>query len=253
MKKNKKETYTSKVSVFTFIKNVLSWTLFSLLFIIAVALVYYVIANYRYSKKGPGYEPAFSLFTIISPSMKPTINVYDVIVDTPIKDPSKVKVGDIITFVSSSSISKGYTVTHRVSGITVIDGKYEFSTKGDNNATEDTARVKEEDLLGMVRFRIPQLGRLQSFISSRGGWLLCILIPAVIILITDIIKIIRMIRVKDKIDDINKLDDNTINEEQISNNKKLKKVLKEKHNDELTDVFIDLDNIEMELPKLKDE
>lgn len=247
--KNKKEKYTSKVSIFTFIKNVLSWTLFSLLLIIAIALVYYVIANYNYSKKGAGHEPAFSLFTIISPSMTPTINVYDVIVDTPIKDPSKVKVGDIITFVSSSSISKGYTVTHRVSGITVIDGKYEFSTKGDNNATEDSARVKEDDLLGMVRFRIPQLGRLQSFISSRGGWLLCILIPAVIILITDIIKIIRMIKVKDKIEDINKIDNKENNENQKNKNNELKKSLKDKFNVEPIDN--DLDNVEMELPKLK--
>lgn len=247
--KNKKEKYTSKVSIFTFIKNVLSWTLFSLLLIIAIALVYYVIANYNYSKKGAGHEPAFSLFTIISPSMTPTINVYDVIVDTPIKDPSKVKVGDIITFVSSSSISKGYTVTHRVSGITVIDGKYEFSTKGDNNATEDSARVKEDDLLGMVRFRIPQLGRLQSFISSRGGWLLCILIPAVIILITDIIKIIRMIKVKDKIEDINKIDNKENNENQKNKNNELKKSLKDKFSDEPIDN--DLDNVEMELPKLK--
>ncbi len=248
MTKNKKEKYTSKVSVFEFIKGVLTWTLFSFLLIIALLLVYYVFANYRYSKKGEGFEPAFSLFTIISPSMEPNVNVYDVIVDLPVKDASTIKVGDIITFISNSSVSEGMTVTHRVTQINVVNGEYEFNTKGDNNETEDTGRVHEKDIIGRVKLRIPQLGRLQYFLASRGGWLLVILIPAVVILIMDIIKLVRMFKVKKKVDAINGEDKDVSIETKEKLLTKKQELMSKYQKDELPK---DLDDIEMELPKLK--
>ena len=60
------------------LSTIISWTIFALLVICAILLVYYFIATKIYAKKGSGYEPKFSLYTIISPSMVPNIKVYDV-------------------------------------------------------------------------------------------------------------------------------------------------------------------------------
>ena len=240
-KEEKKETYKSGVGIVKFIKDVFSWTVFIILLIIAILLVYYVFANYRYSKKGKGYEPLFSLYTIISPSMEPKIKVYDVIVDVPVKDASKLKVNDIITFKSDSSVSKGMTVTHRIADIKQVDGKYYFTTKGDNNQTVDSALASEDNVMGIVKFRIPQLGRVQYFLASRGGWLIVILIPAIIILITDAIKLTRMLLINKKMDEI--ADKPEEKDPKIEEDRK--KILKEKLDKK------DLDDIELELPKLK--
>ena len=244
MGKNKKgETYRSGRNIVKFFGDVISWTVFCLLLLIAIALLYYVFANYRYSKRGRGYEPLFSLYTIISPSMEPNIKVYDVIIDVPVKDFSTLKTGDVITFKSESSISKGMTVTHRITNIKKVANKYYYTTKGDSNETEDTSLVAQDNVIGKVKFRIPQLGRIQYFLASRGGWLLVILIPAVVILITDIIKLARMLKINKQVSEVEEKPEDK--EKKEAENNKRKKEIQTKL------LKVDLDDEVMELPKLK--
>ena len=96
---------------------IISWTLFALLILIIGFLVYYLVCTNIYASRGESYEPFFSLYTIVSPSMEPNINVYDVILNVKIKESQDIKVGDVITFISTSNISDGMTVTHRVTSI----------------------------------------------------------------------------------------------------------------------------------------
>ena len=64
------------------IAMILSWTIFSLLVLIIGFLVYYLVSANIYASKGEKFEPIFSLYTIVSPSMEPNIKVYDVILNT---------------------------------------------------------------------------------------------------------------------------------------------------------------------------
>ena len=57
----------------------------------------------------------------------------DVILNTKVKDAKDIKVGDVITFISTSSISKGMTITHRVIEVTKNENGVAYRTKGDNN------------------------------------------------------------------------------------------------------------------------
>ena len=50
------------------IGKVISWALFIILLMVAAFLIYYYIATRIYAAKGPGYEPKFSIYTIVSPS-----------------------------------------------------------------------------------------------------------------------------------------------------------------------------------------
>ena len=185
------------------ISTIISWTIFALLLLIIGFLAYYLICTNIYASKGQKFEPKFSLYTIVSPSMEPNIKVYDVILNTKINDPSDIKVGDVITFISTSNISNGMTVTHRVTKIVQGPNGYEYKTKGDNNLSEDTDTAKYSNVMGKVLLKIPQLGRLQFFLSSKGGWLIVIVCPALFIIVNDILKILKLNKAKKEIDDLN--------------------------------------------------
>lgn len=191
------KTESKKKSEFREILNLLStiisWTIFTLLIIVAILLVYYFIAVRIYVNKGTGYEPKFSLYTIITGSMVPNINVYDVVVDVKVDKPEDIKINDVITFNSSLPGVRGGTVTHRVIAISKdASGKYLFRTKGDHNLVDDGVDVEFNSIIGKVVLKIPGLGNVQRFLMSKTGWLLCVLLPALYVIIKDILKIIRL-------------------------------------------------------------
>ena len=166
-------------------------------------------AQIKYSdddlKKGIQKPALVSAYTIVSPSMVPNINVLDVIITTRVSDPAKIKVGDVITFNSTDYRSSGVTVTHRVKKVEkTSDGKYLFTTKGDANNTEDATRQPFSSIYGKVLLRLPKLGYIQYILSTVLGWLLLIIVPTVLIIGADIIKIIKTIKDDPNLKDKNK-------------------------------------------------
>ena len=139
----------------------ISWVVLIALLILAGFLIYYVVMAKQAEKKGADYKPPMALYTIISPSMVPNINVYDVVFNVKVNDPNTLEVGDIITFVSSDSYMKGMIITHRIVDKYVTNEGVQFKTKGDANVEADSSLVYEENVIGKVLFKIPQLGRVQ--------------------------------------------------------------------------------------------
>lgn len=193
-------------SIINYIFSVLSWTLFSILIICAVFLAYYFAAMKLYIAKGDKYKPFFSVYTIVSPSMVPTINVYDIIINKAVNNPTDVQKEDIITFTSTGVLSNGLTVTHRVKDILIDEqtNEYEYVTKGDNNLIKDDTPAKYSNLIGKVILRFPGLGKVQAFVGSKFGWLVVVIIPALIIIIQDLLKLIKVTRYKKQADIENK-------------------------------------------------
>ena len=174
------------------ISTIFSWTLFTLLVICAAILLYYFVATKIFSAFGSKYEPKFSLYSIMSPSMTPNIKVYDVIVNFKVDKPEDIKIGDVITFISNSPETKGMTITHRV--VSIIknkDGTFSYQTKGDANPIEDTGVVNFNNILGKVSLKIPALGRLQVFVGSATGLILIVLCIALFILLKALIRKLR--------------------------------------------------------------
>lgn len=222
----------SNLSFFEKIKRVIHYIVTVIMYsvvLIMILVFLLIIVNFldqkNNLKKGITKPPLVSAYTIVSPSMVPNINVLDVIVTMRISDPSKIKVGDVITFNSTDYRSSGVTVTHRVRKIEKTDtGKYLFTTKGDANNTEDASRQTFETIYGKVVLRIPKLGYIQYILSSVVGWVLLIIVPTVGIIGADIIKIVKTI----KNDPNNKKEENKISEEK-------EELKKEKYKKENTD------------------
>lgn len=198
-KTNKEEKNYNLVGLFKYISTVVTWTVFVLLVVLGVLLVYYYISVRLYATKGDKFEPKFSVYTIVSQSMEPTISVYDVIINTKIDSIDDVEINDVITFISTSQITNGMTITHRVIGKnTLDDGETCLITRGDNNTQDDQSCVKEGNIIGVTKAVVPGLGKMQSILSSRLGWLLLIVVPALYIIIKDVIKLLTLAKEDDK-------------------------------------------------------
>lgn len=179
--------------------KLLSYATIVVLIFFGIFFAYYFISLKIYEKNPTTKLPKFGLYTIISPSMEPNVKVYDVVVDLNLYEDNNIEVGDVITFISSSNISRGLTVTHRV--VKVIqneDGTESYITKGDNNTKPDDATVSQSDVLGKVLFKIPQLGRVQFLIANKFGWILAILLPALCVIIYDFIKLFKLLAFNSK-------------------------------------------------------
>ena len=160
--------------------------------------------------------------------MEKTLNIYDVIVNVKVKNPNDIKVGDIITFISTSTSSKGMTITHRVIEITDGENGKLYKTKGDNNTNPDPKPATFENVIGKVVFKIPQLGRLQSILTTKTGWLLLVVIPAFIIILFDILKLIRLHGAEKSIEEVVKID-NKKKENEEENKKTIEEKLTKKY------------------------
>ena len=202
MNNSKSITAFSELSLLEKIKRIVHYfftvVMYSVVLIMIIVFIVIVVnfIDRKNNLKNGIQKPALvSAYTIVSPSMVPNINVLDVIIITRVSDSSKIKVGDVITFNSTDYRSSGVTVTHRVRKIEkTSDGKYLFTTKGDANNTEDATRQPFSSIYGKVLIRIPKLGYVQYILSSVLGWVCLIIIPTVLIIGSDIIKIIKTIK-----------------------------------------------------------
>lgn len=178
---------------FKYIGFIISWTIFLLLVVCAALLLYYFVSVKIYQKKGIGSEPPFGLYTIISPSMEPNLNVYDVAISKRVTDPKDIQIGDVITFHSSDfKLGQNIVVTHRITEIIIDEhNNYKYTTKGDNNFIQDPTPVAFESIIGKVSTRIPQLGRIQFFLASKFGWLVVVILPALLVIIKEILKLVK--------------------------------------------------------------
>ena len=115
-----------------------------------------------------------------------------------VNSPEDLEKGDIITFNSTDYRYSGVLVTHRIFDIEkTSSGEYLFTTKGDNNNTQDSSRISFDEIYGRVLFRIPKIGYIQYYLSSVLGWVAIIIVPAVIIIGYDIYKLIKTLRSND--------------------------------------------------------
>ena len=200
----KQKTRVDYKYVLHFLSIIISKAIFVILLLCACVLAYYFLSIRVFSQKGEKYAPPFSIYTIVSASMTPKIKVYDVIINVRAKSPLDIKVGDIITFKSTSAFTYDMTITHRVIDVQIVNGEYEYITKGDFNEIPDMAPAKYSNVIGIAKVKLPQLGRIQVFVASKYGWLLVVVIPALYIIIGDVLKLIKLTRIKNDANKENK-------------------------------------------------
>ncbi len=162
--------------------------------IVFTYLIIYFGDQYFGSKSGDSKLPIYSAYVIVSPSMVPTINVNDGVVVQRVDKQGNLNIGDIITFSSKDIRYSGLTITHRIVGKqTIQNGNLVYRTKGDNNKSEDSSLVSFGDIYGKVLFRVPSVGVLYNFITNPFGFIISIIIPIIVILVINIVKVKQLV------------------------------------------------------------
>ncbi len=125
-----------------------------------------------------------------SDSMKPTFEKGDLIF---IKktDPETLEVGDIVTF--HTIIENKYVLnTHRISEIKEENGVRNYITQGDNNRVSDKHIIVGGDIVGKYVTKVPVLGSIMDFISSKVGFLIIIVLPMLLFFIYQVYHLIMV-------------------------------------------------------------
>jgi signal peptidase len=164
--------------------------------ILVIAIVLAAVCSYVsfVSTSGSGVPSIFGIrpFTVQSDSMYPELKPGDLIIDTAVKEPAKLKVGDIITY---WTIIDGERVlnTHRITGI-YDGGTYRyFETKGDRNTIADPITVHESEVVGQYKFRIGGVGKVLDYLQTSTGFLLIIVLPVLLFFIFHLVQFFRVL------------------------------------------------------------
>lgn len=132
------------------------------------------------------------IYIVRSNSMSPTFETGSLLLVKHV-DTSSIQVNDIITFKEKND---SVATTHRVVKI-LNDNGLQFVTRGDANNVDDPMPVSADEVVGRVVFWIPYIGYLLGFIRTKEGLLVFIIVPALIIIITQIISFIREVKKKE--------------------------------------------------------
>lgn len=128
-----------------------------------------------------------SMYTIVSESMKPKYEIYDMIIAKKV-DSSTIKVGDDVVYMGEKSTLKDKIVTHQVIKKDYKNGKYIFQTKGINNDIADP-EIEDRQILAVVVSKSNILSMISHIVNNSYGFYFIIFVPFVVLLFFEIIDI----------------------------------------------------------------
>lgn len=110
-------------------------------------------------------------------------------------DPAALKAGDIIAFTSQNSNNFGETVTHKIRERTTdANGDPAFVTYGTTTDTNDETLVTYPFVLGKYTGNIPKIGAFFTFLKTTPGYILCIFVPFLLLILYQGVNCIRLFR-----------------------------------------------------------
>ena len=123
-------------------------------------------------------------------------NAGDIVIIKNVDDPRALQAGDVIAFMSTNSVSYGETVTHMIREVKKTeDGKVlGYVTYGTNTGTDDEALVEPEYVLGAYSGKLPGVGNFFAFVKSTPGYIVCILVSFLLLILYNGVNVIRLFR-----------------------------------------------------------
>ncbi len=124
-------------------------------------------------------------------------NAGDIVIIKKVEDPTAFDRGDIIAFISMNDDTHGKTVTHMIDSVITnpktgaVTG---YKTYGTNTGAIDEAVVQPSYILGVYSGKLPYVGTFFNFIRTTAGYIVCILIPFLLLIIYNLWNIISVFR-----------------------------------------------------------
>lgn len=120
----------------------------------------------------------------------------DIVIIKNVKDNSSLQAGDVIAFLSTNDESYGETVTHMIREVKRAENGsvIGYVTFGTNTGATDEALVEPEYVLGKYTGKLPGVGNFFAFVKSTQGYIICILVPFLLLILYNGINVIRLFR-----------------------------------------------------------
>ena len=174
------------------VKNILVW----LVVAIAVAMMIFTIFSVNTFDQNNRAIFGYKFYTVKTDSMSATdFDAGDIIFVKEVADKSTLKEGDIIAYLSQNEVSYGETVTHKIRRKTVNEnGEPAFITYGTTTDTDDETPVTYPYVLGKYTGRIPKVGTFFMFLKQPQGYIICIFIPFLLLILYQGLNCIRLFK-----------------------------------------------------------
>lgn len=161
------------------IKEIVVW----LIVIFAIGMMIFTIFSVSTFDQNDRSVFGYKFFISRSDSMSATdFDAGDVIFVKNV-DPATLKEGDIIAYTSQNDASYGETITHKIREVTTDEnGDPGFITYGTTTDTNDETIVTYEYVIGKYVGKIPNIGSFFAFLKTIPGYLICILLPFLLLI-----------------------------------------------------------------------
>lgn len=173
------------------IRSIFVWLFVAL----AVGMMIFTIVSVSTFDRADRNLFGYKAFIVLSDSMKKTdFDAGDLVLIKEV-EPSTLKEGDIIAYTSQNTENFGETVTHKIRKIvTDTEGNPGFVTYGTTTDTDDETVVTYPYVLGKYQSHIPKVGTFFQFLKTTPGYIVCIFIPFLILILIEGLRTIRLFK-----------------------------------------------------------
>lgn len=175
--------------------SIIKTTFVWLMVLLAVTMMIFTVISCTTFNRNDRSLFGFKMYIVNSDSMAATdFEAGDLILAKEV-DPSTLKEGDIITFMSQDTDSFGETITHKIRKVTTdAEGNPGFITYGTTTNTDDEAIVTYPYVLGKYESHVPSLGTFFNFLKTTPGYFVCIFTPFMLIILYEGLKFFNLFR-----------------------------------------------------------
>lgn len=166
-----------------------------LMVVLAVCMMIFTIVSVTTFDRSDRDLFGYKAFIVLSDSMAKTDFAAGDLVLVKEVDPSTLKEGDIISYISQNSSNYGETVTHKIRSLTTdASGNPGFITYGTTTDKNDETVVTYTFVIGKYQTHIPKLGQFFMFLKTTPGYIVCILIPFLLLILIQGVNCIKLFR-----------------------------------------------------------
>lgn len=183
--------------------KILAWVLLAF----TLVMVIFTVVSVTTVDKADRGILGFKFYVVLSPSMSPSennahlpasqkFNPNDIIISRKVRKLEKLESGDIISFISTNpDQSYGKVITHMIREpvYSEEDGHLiGFRTYGTTNGVDDLNLADPGCVVGKYVCKLPGLGYFFDFMKTTPGYIVCILVPFLLLILYNGVNVIRM-------------------------------------------------------------
>ena len=173
------------------IRNIFVW----LIVAVAVCMMIFTIVSVRTFDRADRNLFGYKAFIVLSDSMSATDFDAGDLVLVKETDPATLKEGDIVAYTSQNTENYGEIVTHKIRALTTDEnGEPGFITYGTTTGIDDSTVVTYPYVVGKYEGSIPKVGRLFQFLKTTTGYIICIFLPFLLLILMEGLRCVRLFR-----------------------------------------------------------